>query len=668
MSLPQSKEGSENLMSDTHIEIFSEYEDMLGIGNRLINTPERRDCKEKLNISSCLEEIEHISKETQNVITCAVIGSLRAGKSSFVRQMASRGMAVGKRLLLSRYEVARGITVHPRPYTVILKQQGKIVTFVDTSGHYDFAEETLEVLKHVDNVVFIVNALEGLSTVHSQILHAVTGKNTVLVFNKIDTAVTVVDAKELFGIISDIVSTIKPRDVFLGSMTDNWICDINSVHNGRHGLCMFRFLIEPLYKIYSTKSARQRTLRRALERFIKNKNAVFNAMESSASGEDIYVLKHYLVDDMLLPLVFSGVRIGKHHVLAYGDRAVKVERVFVCMHGLLIEADSVAPKVPSLVKFDTQVSNSMLGEKEPGEIKNRMESEASCFKVFVDSTSQTLLNKALDRLKLMYISLRTNYNVLYGTGELFLDCVVHDLLEISDSTRVTAFDVEFKETCTTGRFSEPLTSGNMLEIVCKGVECNTIRALESKALCIYRGNALLSNACIEKDSEESIVKGFKWAISGCSPCEDAMFLTVVVLQSAVITDMRSSVVVKDARDAILSAFKRGSRSLEPFLSINIFYKDHVANAVREILSRHRVMPSSEECVGNYKTYKGVVSCVDSLGLEANLLWNTFEDAFCVKQFLGYKDPICFCSNAFLQGATERLQRHRKLCRDMQDIF
>lgn len=668
MSLSQSAESSENLLSDTHVEIFSEYEDALGIRDTLISTQERRKCRDQLNLSSCLNEIEHISKETQNVTTCAVIGSLRSGKSSFVRHMASRGMATGKKPLLSKYEAARNITVHPMPCTVILKQHEKVVTFVDTSGHNDFAEETLEVLKRVDNVVFIVNALEGLKTVHSQVLHVVKGKNPVLVFNKIDTAVTEVGAKELFCIISDIASSIKPRDIFLGSMTDNWVCNIDSVHNGGQGQCMFRFLIEPLYKIYSIKSTRRRrTLTRALEKFIRNKNAVFDIMNSFAPNEDICVLKHYRVDGMLLPLVFSGTRIDKHLVLTYCGRTVKVERVFVCMYGTRMEIDSVVPQIPSFVKFDTQVSNTVLAGKEPGEVEDSTESEASCFKVFVESASQKLLINAMDTLKLMYISLRTSDNVLYGTGEMFLDCVVHDLLEISDSAKVTAFDVEFKKTCTSSRFAEPLASGNTFEILCEGAEHDTIRDLESKALCVHQGNVLLSNACIEKDAKESITRGFKWATSRYGPCEDAVFLVAVVLQSAVIIDMRSSVIVKDARDAILCALKKGSKFLEPFLSINIFYKDHVENAVREILGRHHVVTSSEGHIGNYRSCKGVLSCVDSLGLEASLLWNTFEEAFCVKQFLGYRDPTCFCNNAFLQKAAERLQRHRKLCKDMQDI-
>lgn len=582
--------------------------------------------------------------------------------------MASRGMASGKRPLFSKYEEARGITVHPRPYTVVLKQHGKVVTFVDTSGHFDFLEETLEVLKRVDNVVIVVNALEGLETTHAEILRAIEGKNTVLVFNRIDTIITELTAEELFRRISSIASALKPHGVFLGSMADKWICNVESVRNSKQDSCMLKFLIEPLYKIYSTKFAKYRTLKRALKKFIRNEDSMLSFMNSTALNEGLYVLKHYYVDNMLLPLVFSGMRIDKHLELVHNGRTVKIVRVFVSLYGALVETDSIAPNIPSFVKFDTKVPNSALVGKEPGEIEDYPEKDASCFKVFVESTTQLPLCEALDTLKLMYISLYTRDNVLYGTGELFLDCVLHDLLDISDSMRVIAFDIEFKETCTAGRFSEPSANGNIFDIVCEGIEYNAAKTLGSKSLRLHGCNVLQSNSCIGKDVLESIVSGFKWAACGNGQCGDPMFLTKVVLQNVVVTDARSSVIVKDAREAILNAFERGSKALEPFLSISVFYKDYVEDAVREILNRHFVNVSEEGCVGSYRIYKGVVSCVDSLGLEASLLWNTFEEAFCVKRFLGYKDPSSFCNNAFLSRATDRLQKHRQLNRDMQDIF
>lgn len=634
------------------VDVVSEYEDMLDLDEPVMSMPKRLIPTQHIS----LDDFDTVAETTSNVCTCAVVGSLKSGKSSFVRFMAARNAISQGSHNVSAYEMQRNTTLHARPHTLFFKDMCRVVTLIDTSSHADFGDETLIMARRADCVFVIVDALEKLDTADPRVVEVLRSTNTVVIFNKIDMLVTMLTSIELLSRINDVCALLNTQNVFLGSMTDEWVANVDSVRSGTKDACIHTCLVQPIYKIYSTGLTRHRTLKKMLEKLIANKNAVFAAISAPRSEKQAFVFKHYEVDSALLPLVFMSTKVQKNMVMSCNDKAVTVERIFVSFYGVIAEVDSIAPNIPVFVLFSDAVQNLALINCEHGEVADLPNRDASCFKVVLDSAKSIAFDEYLGRVKMMYVMLDVHEYTLFGPGEMFLDSVVFDLRQMSSGIRVVAFDVSFRETCAPcTSLGNTCESGNSFDIACA-------RTTDSSAVqqwCTYNGNVLVSSIDVSDDEREKIVRGFVWAMQRSGKHGEPLLDVRVAIRRAYITDTRGPVVVKDFRNTILNALQGNLVVIEPFLSIRVFCKESVAGAVRAILRSNDAEFALLHSAQGGEVYEGIISCVDSLGLEACLFLNTFGEAFCVKRFVGYRS---IAGHDAQSKAERRAERHRRLSR------
>ena len=102
----------------------------------------------------------------QNIRNLAIIAHVDHGKTTLVDQLLRQGGAfrdnqqVAERAMDSMdQERERGITIRAKNTSV--RWNGKVINIVDTPGHADFGGEVERVMKMVDGVLLVVDALEG---------------------------------------------------------------------------------------------------------------------------------------------------------------------------------------------------------------------------------------------------------------------------------------------------------------------------------------------------------------------------------------------------------------------------------------------------------------------------------------------------------------------------
>ncbi len=285
-------------------------------------------------------------------------------------------------------------------------------------------------------------------------------------------------------------------------------------------------------------------------------------------------------------------------------------------------------------------------------------------------------------------------HVIMGTGELYLDCVMHDLRHMYTGieVRVSEPAVSFSETIETS--SAVQTSGttpdqrNTLMMVaepfednlCADIENGRISAskltppsnpeivkllqeeygwdaLASRSLWaigpdVAKGNVLLDDLLPSspakeqvKDIRESLVQGFNWAVREGPLCDEPVRNVKFRLLDASVTAESvyrgAGMIVPTARRVAHAAVVTASpRLMEPTFIIQVQAPSDLAEAIRKVLRRRRGHITSESPIPGtpFTVFLGYLPVIDSYGFETDLRSHTSGLAF-VQQIFDHWEKV-----------------------------
>ena len=126
-----------------------------------------------------------------------VMGPVAQGKTSLLDNIRKTNVIEGE---------AGGITQHIGAYSVVLN--GQKITFLDTPGHEDFAEDTYRTLTAVDSVIIVIDGAKGVEAQTRKLMEVCRMRSTpVIVFvNKLDRP-----SKEPFDLLDEVEKELRIR-------------------------------------------------------------------------------------------------------------------------------------------------------------------------------------------------------------------------------------------------------------------------------------------------------------------------------------------------------------------------------------------------------------------------------------------------------------------------
>jgi len=283
-------------------------------------------------------------------------------------------------------------------------------------------------------------------------------------------------------------------------------------------------------------------------------------------------------------------------------------------------------------------------------------------------------------------------HVILGTGELYLDCIMHDLREMYSSVEikvadpVVAFCETVVETSSLKCFSETPNRRNKLTMIAepldKGVaedlERGEVRAGWSKkrlgqhfqdaydwdllaARSIWAfgpdavgappsgagcANVLLDDTLpseVDKRllgaAKDSIVQGFQWGCREGPLCDEPIRNVKFKILDAAIADQPlhrgGGQVIPTARRVCYSAFLMATpRLMEPVLAVDVQCPADCVSAVYPVLARRRghIVQDAPKPGAPFYTVKAFLPAVDSFGFETDLRAFTQGQAMCAQKF------------------------------------
>lgn len=275
-------------------------------------------------------------------------------------------------------------------------------------------------------------------------------------------------------------------------------------------------------------------------------------------------------------------------------------------------------------------------------------------------------------------------HVILGTGELFLDVVMHDLrnmyaeIEIKVADPVVTFCETVVETSLLKCFAETPNKKNKLSMICEPLEKGIAEDIENGNVAInwkfdkmssffqtkYNWDALgvrsiwafgpeqngpniLVNEVLdptEKKSvasvRDSVVQGFQWATKEGPLCEEPIrnvkFKIVDGCSIAPEPLFRAGgQIIPTARRVAYSSFLTASpRLMEPVSFVEIQAPADCLQAIFTVLSRRRghVLQDVAKAGTPLYTIKALIPVIDSFGFETDLRSHTQGQAFCVQVF------------------------------------
>ena len=269
--------------------------------------------------------------------------------------------------------------------------------------------------------------------------------------------------------------------------------------------------------------------------------------------------------------------------------------------------------------------------------------------------------------------------VLMGTGELQLDCAMHDLrhvysnIDIKVAVPVVRFTETVQEPSSLLCFAETPNRMNRLAMTAEPLERGLADAAESGRIAAdwpaerleasltqqfgwdklaarsfwafgpetQGANALLDDTLASEvdksqlgDVRESIVKCFRWACSGGPRCEEPLRNEKFKILDARLSDTPvyrgRGQLIPTARRVAYSAFLLASpRLMEPFFQVEIQTPPDLVGTCEVVLSRRRgfVRQSVPKPGTPFISMKGYIPAMDSFGFETDLRVSTSGLAF-----------------------------------------
>ncbi|CAJ0962944.1 unnamed protein product, partial [Mesorhabditis belari] len=327
----------------------------------------------------------------------------------------------------------------------------------------------------------------------------------------------------------------------------------------------------------------------------------------------------------------------------------------------------------------------------------------SVVKLAVEPINPSELPKMLDGLRKVnksYPLLTTRVeesgeHVLLGTGELYMDCVMHDMrkvfseIDIKVADPVVSFCETVVDTSTLKCFAETPNKKNKLTMIAEPLEKGLAEDIENEVVQIGWNrrklgeffqtkydwdllaarsiwafgpdttgpNILLDDTLpSEVDKQllgtvrESLVQGFQWAAREGPLCEEPIRNVKFKLLDATIAQeplyRGGGQVIPTARRCAYSAFLMATpRLMEPYYLVEVVAPADCVSSVYTVLAKRRGHVFKDAPISGSPMYtmKAYIPVMDSFGFETDLRTHTQGQAFCLTAFSHWQmvpgDPL-----------------------------
>ncbi|XP_063227260.1 116 kDa U5 small nuclear ribonucleoprotein component [Bacillus rossius redtenbacheri] len=316
----------------------------------------------------------------------------------------------------------------------------------------------------------------------------------------------------------------------------------------------------------------------------------------------------------------------------------------------------------------------------------------SVIKIAVEPVNPSELPKMLDGLRKVnksYPLLATRVeesgeHVVLGTGELYLDCVMHDLrrmyseIDIKVADPVVAFCETVVETSSLKCFAETPNKKNKITMIAEPLEKGLAEDIENEVVQIswnkkrlgeffqtkydwdllaarsiwafgpdVTGPNILVDDTLPSEVDkgllgsvkDSIVQGFQWGTREGPLCEEPIRNVKFKILDAVIAQeplhRGGGQIIPTSRRVAYSAFLMATpRLMEPYLFVEVQAPADCVSAVYTVLAKRRGHVTQDAPVPGSPLYtiKAFIPAIDSFGFETDLRTHTQGQAFCLSVF------------------------------------
>ncbi|PFX21377.1 116 kDa U5 small nuclear ribonucleoprotein component-like [Stylophora pistillata] len=316
----------------------------------------------------------------------------------------------------------------------------------------------------------------------------------------------------------------------------------------------------------------------------------------------------------------------------------------------------------------------------------------SAVKIAVEPHNPSELPKMLDGLRKVnksYPLLTTKVeesgeHVILGTGELYLDCVLHDLrrmyseIDIKVADPVVAFCETVVETSSLKCFAETPNKKNKITMIAEPLEKGLAEDIENEKVLItwnkkklgeffqtkYDWDLLAARSIwafgpdnsgpnilvddtlpseVDKSLlntvKDSIIQGFQWATREGPLCDEPIRNVKFKILDAVIAGepihRGGGQIIPTARRVAYSAFLMATpRLMEPYFFVEVQAPADCVSSVYTVLARRRGHVTQDAPVPGSPLYtvKAFIPAIDSFGFETDLRTHTQGQAFCLSVF------------------------------------
>ncbi|KAM7222564.1 P-loop containing nucleoside triphosphate hydrolase protein [Rhypophila decipiens] len=336
----------------------------------------------------------------------------------------------------------------------------------------------------------------------------------------------------------------------------------------------------------------------------------------------------------------------------------------------------------SIVKTATLVDKTFEDDEDAYIFKPLSHFTESVLKVAVEPINPSELPKMLDGIRKINKSYplittkveESGEHIILGTGELYMDCVLHDLrrlyadMEIRVSDPVVRFCETVQDMSATKCYAITPNKKNTITMVAEPLEDGIAKDIESGAVKIrdpvrktakffeekYGWDLLAARSIwafgpdemgpniLQDDTlpsevdkkrlntvKESIRQGFSWATREGPLCEEPIrntkfrLIDISLAQEAIFRG--GGQIIPTSRRACYSSFLMASpRLMEPVYSVSMTGPQDAVGTVYNILARRRGHVLSDGPIAGTPLYRvnGLIPVIDSFGLETDLRINT----------------------------------------------
>ncbi|KAG7155228.1 116 kDa U5 small nuclear ribonucleoprotein component-like [Homarus americanus] len=316
----------------------------------------------------------------------------------------------------------------------------------------------------------------------------------------------------------------------------------------------------------------------------------------------------------------------------------------------------------------------------------------SVIKIAVEPVNPSELPKMLDGLRKVNKSYpllsnkveESGEHIILGTGELYLDCVMHDLrkmyseIDIKVADPVVSFCETVVDTSSLKCFAETPNKRNKITMIAEPLERGLAEDIEGEVVQInwdrrrlgeffqtrydwdvlaarsiwafgpdHSGPNILVDDTLPSEVDknllssvrDSIVQGFQWGTREGPLCEEPIRNCKFKILDAVIAEeplhRGGGQVIPTARRVAYSAFLMATpRLMEPYYFVEIQAPADCVSSVYTVLTKRRGHVTQDAPVAGSPLYtiKAFIPAIDSFGFETDLRMHTQGQAFCLSVF------------------------------------